>query len=432
MYSVKSDFRYSGFWISRYNLQNYVKAVKKSQGLMGSRYDDYTFGIVTSIIASIATNDVQFNTKDPHMCRLLEELIRVGGRDRHGVYSERAHQAIRNLYMLQGKNPDDAVLYDKNITSTFNRVKNKVKSLFGFKKQENRAPQPAPAPAPKPKPATPPMPAPQPAPAHKPVSKPAPARPNKNKILYRVTATLTGLVAVGAAIFMTSDVTMSTMESDVTGGRTPTFKTISVGDTTHKTTHVYNLAEQSRQKITQRQMAATRPASQKQAINHAPQKQDVISVRPSASASVATDSVSVRLTQASQSALNILLGQKKADELCRRVQAQIDAGIFAAPRGMSVQRIAHAMTMSRIYEGKSVILDALKSTERLTPAQQAAFEHHIAEIGDLGVKLQQRMAKGHRMSNHSRFNHASKAMQKAHVNNLKQLKQLRKMAQHVR
>jgi len=379
------DFRYAGFWVSRYNLQDYLMNVRGGRTLSHRRYDYCTYGIVESIINCMATNNVEFNVKDHEICRLLEQLIRAGGYDEHGVYSQAAHQAMHNLCVMQGKNPADHVLYNKNISGRFGQVKTKIKSLFGIGKKKEQEPQKS------------------------------ADKPNKNKILYRISATLTGVAAVGAVMLMTGDKTGTATQADVARGSVPTFKTITVGDTTHSSTQVYNLDRC----FYPRAQAARSPFTQ-----HI----DRMAKSVNAAAPVATDSASVRLTRASESALNILLGQRKAAELCRQVQAQIDAGIFAAPRGMSVPRIAHAMTMSRIYEGKSVILDALKSKVRLTPAQQAAFEQHIDEIGDLGVKLQRRMASGQRLSTHSRYDHASRALQTAHIKNLKQLNQLRKMA----
>ena len=61
----------------------------------------------------------------------------------------------------------------------------------------------------------------------------------------------------------------------------------------------------------------------------------------------------------------------------------------------------------------------------LTVEQQKAFNDHIASIGDLGVKLQKRMAKQHNLSNHSRYSKASKSLQMEHAKNLKQLRQIK-------
>ncbi|MBD5400889.1 hypothetical protein HDR61_04060 [bacterium] len=216
-----------------------------------------------------------------------------------------------------------------------------------------------------------------------------PARKSsKKKWMYRITATVAGLAAVGASLFMTRKA------ADTTKMQTPVFKTVQIDTASHKTTAAYNLGRDN--------------------------------------SNVANDSTAIALTRSSKSSLNILLGEKKADELCARVQHQIDNGIFVAPRGMSAERIAHAMEMSRIYEGKSVILDALESKTKLTPAQQAEFAKHIDEIGDMGTGIQKRMASKRKLSNHSQFNKAPKKMRDLHVKNIKQLHQLRQQMSHNR
>lgn len=143
----------------------------------------------------------------------------------------------------------------------------------------------------------------------------------------------------------------------------------------------------------------------------------------------ATDSLSVKLTDASRSALTILIGNENAQKLCKNIRAKFDAGIFQLPDGMSIERVAHAMEMSRIYEGHSIILDALNSDVKLTDAQQQAFNDHIASIGDLGINLQKRMAAKHKLSRNSRYDHANQSLRMTHVKNLKQLKQAKKLLQ---
>jgi hypothetical protein len=59
-------------------------------------------------------------------------------------------------------------------------------------------------------------------------------------------------------------------------------------------------------------------------------------------------------------------------------------------------------------------------------AQQQAFNKHIADIGDLGVKLQKSMAAKHKLSKHNHYEHAKKSLRKTHAKNLKQLKQAKK------
>lgn len=204
--------------------------------------------------------------------------------------------------------------------------------------------------------------------------------PKQKKWMYRITTTVAGLAVVGAGLFVGQKM------SDNATNQTPNFKTVKTDSVSHKSVQTYDIAR-------------NQPAS---------------------------DSISVALTRSSKSALNILLNEKKATDLCNQVQRQMDAGIFVAPHGMSAERIAHAITMSRIYEGTSIIIDALNSKTKLTPAQQTEFNQHIDEIGDMGVKLQKKMTTKQKLSQHSQFNKASKTMRQVHVQNLKHLHQLRK------
>lgn len=477
-YSDSYDFKYSGFTVSRYNIEDYIAALPGNGGLFGRRTMYYhSYGIVESMIRSIASNDFAFNPNDRGMCRLLEEMIRKGGHDR-GVYSESAHMAMRNLCIAQGKNPDNHLLYDKTISGRISQATSKIKGLFGFgKKKHGAAPaefepaQVVDAPAE----STPVSHidtdvdvAVEPAPVQQqtvpdtviepgvdvPVTDAvADTQPQKSSrkanILYNMAATVAGIAAIGALVLTGGRV--NNMNGDAAPvDSVPTFKTVSMGDTSRTMTQVYNLGDFANQARNATIPTLTAPRMLNTArAPRTPMMPTVASVRPAThvapvvtpavpakkvtkqaptASRVATDSVAVQLTRASKSSLNILLGTKKADELCRRVQSQIDAGIFAAPNGMSAERIAHAMTMSRVYEGKSVILDALNSKVALTPAQQAAFNQHIDEIGDMGVKIQKRMASKHKLSKHSCFDRASHAQQTVHIKNVKQLKQFRKLA----
>lgn len=122
-----------------------------------------------------------------------------------------------------------------------------------------------------------------------------------------------------------------------------------------------------------------------------------------------------------ENALNIIIGEKAYLELYKKIKHQVNNQIFEIPEGMSIERIAHAATMSRIYEGKSIVLDALETKVKLTPDQQKMFESHIEGIGVRGEKLQKRMSEKQTLSNHSRFDQASHSAQQKHVKNLQKL-----------
>ena len=122
-----------------------------------------------------------------------------------------------------------------------------------------------------------------------------------------------------------------------------------------------------------------------------------------------------------ENALNIIIGEQAYLELYKKIKHQVLHKRFKIPEGMSIERIAHAATMSRIYEGKSIVLDALETKVNLTPDQQKMFESHIESIGVRGEKLQKRMSEKQTLSNHSRFDQASHSAQQKHVKNLQKL-----------
>ncbi len=244
-------------------------------------------------------------------------------------------------------------------------------------------------------------------------------QPRKRNVFTRAAALISSAVVMGALI-LTYTYKSATGNNTTTDDKAPTFKTVIAPDTTYNIMQDYNPAAfWDNPQIEYSKPGKTVTTPEKSAAARATQKDN----------QATTDSVAVALTRASESALDILIGKEKAANLCRTVQSQIDAGIFVAPNGMSAQQIAHAATMSRIYEGKSIVLDALQSKTKLTPAQQAAFEQHIDSIGDMGVKLQQRMAAKQKLSSHSKYDQASKQLQKLHQKNLKYLKQMKQMNQ---
>lgn len=368
-------FVYSDFLVSRYAIEDHIKSIKRGCGS-----EHFARRVIASMIEAIADNDCKFDVKDAAMCQLLEEMVRDGGCGTDGVYTEAAHKAMRNLCIWQGKNPDEHLLYNKNIRGLFDKAKSKIKGLFGFGKNKQPVVETAE----------------KVSPVKTGGSADAPSR--KKGGLYAMAVTITGVVAAGAVMLMGP--AKSTPDADMGAKPVPTFKKVSVADTSYNMNRVYNIGQNSLKK---RNAAANKVAPQ-----------------------VATDSLSVQLSKTSKSALDVILGVKQANELCRRVRHQIDAGIFTVPNGMSVERVAHAMLMSHIYEGNSIILRALKSALKLTPAQQVEFNRHVAEIGDMGLGLQRRMAAKQKLSKHSYYDCTSAQLQKVHVKNLKQLKQLQK------
>ncbi len=360
-----SDFKYYNFSLSRDILETYTSntvAERKYLKKQG-KLKGYESALTNCIITAIASNKVEFDITNQDMINTVEKLIKECGYGTDGIYSENAHIAMQKLCIARGQKPDAVKLYDHTWSARFKRGASKVKSLFGFgKNKEEKKEEP---------------------------KKVIPQQPeHKNR------KTLWGTIVLSAAL-----VGMTTLfcnkcvnENKNTDDNNPKKRIVNVQNTPANTLKIETKKEA--EKIPQK--TVTENNQQLQAINNF-----------------------------CDSSLDILMGAKKRDALYDKIQQQVDRGIFKIPNGMSVQRIAHAMKMSRIYEGESIILDALNNNIKLTEAQQIAFEKHIDGIGIRGEKLQKRMMQKQKLSNHSKFDKSSYAQQKAHVKNLKQLRQLR-------
>ena len=358
---INADFQYFNFHLNTSTIQNYIENTVAERKYMRwhSNRGAYEAPLTDSIIYAIAGNKVKFDINNTELVETLDKLIRKCGYGTDGTYTESAHQAMKNLCIMRGINPDSVKLYDHTLNGRIAQGKEKIKGFFGFgkKKQEEQkvvAAQPA----------------------------------NKKSV---VGAFIAGAALMGLTSMLTGDKINEKSDVPAQPKKTENVRTTTSVNTLKITPVVQNKTVETKQ---------TKPANvndpQLQAINNF-----------------------------CDTSLDILMGAQKRDSLYNKIQAQVDKGIFQIPNGMSVQRIAHAMEMSRIYEGKSIILDALNTDKQLTDAQQNAFEEHINDIGVRGEKLQQRMSKKQKLSSHSRFDRSSYAKQQAHIKNLKQLRQMR-------
>lgn len=358
---INADFQYFNFHLNTSTIQNYIENTVAERKYMRwhSNRGAYEAPLTDSIINAIAGNKVKFDINNTELVETLDKLIRKCGYGTDGTYTESAHQAMKNLCIMRGINPDNAKLYDHTLSGRIAQGKEKIKGFFGFgkKKQDEQkvvATQPA----------------------------------NKKSV---VGAFIAGAALMGLTTMLTGDKINEKSDAPAQPKKTENVRTTTSANTLKITPVVQNKTVATKQ---------TKPANvndpQLQAINNF-----------------------------CDTSLDILMGAQKRDSLYNKIQAQVDKGIFKIPNGMSVQRIAHAMEMSRIYEGKSVILDALNTDKQLTDAQQNAFEEHINGIGIRGEKLQQRMSKKQKLSSHSKFDRSSYAKQQAHIKNLKQLRQMR-------
>ncbi len=442
MNNSQNEFRYGQFPMSNSALDFYVDSAiksKKSDGMIDGA-DSYSVSIVDSIIQAIVAEDVSFDVNNKHVVFTLYRMIRDCGHDADGKYSDVARDAMRVICRRCGFAENALELQDVQPVSKWQRFKNRISGMFGFgdkktddaesridvlirARDEQKSKE-------KQKAAVVPVTAthkvennqrmPQNTPSgEQPSEKNKPANVMSNKTTYKwgksnLAASVIGFVAIGGVALFGGKSNASDGATTDNNNETKTFNIVHASDTTHYTdTTTYNLADVF--------------GGQKSVGMNVVDKYKHMDVDTTATVKkVATDSISVALTVASRSALDVLLGRAKAQKLCDDVRTQIELGIFAAPDGMSVERIAHAMEMSRIYEGQSIILDALHSNEKLTPAQQAAFEDHIAQIGDMGKGIQKRMARTQKLSSHSHYNKSKKTLRASHAKNIKHLRDLKK------
>lgn len=453
-------FKYASFSLSEYSLKEYIQNAIEGKKYSKNPYGSYdcSNSVVDSIISCIASQDFSFDKGNKRIFKALYMMLRDYACD-NGTYSKETHAAMRMLCVYCGFAPDSIVLTDRAPMGRMARLKQRIGKWFGAEEprdaQEDKIDQLFAAGSQQKNPAK------QDtlddeiekrraelhsrqekaeqkriAEAQK-IVKDAksntavivPMLPKKTKrgLFAKISATITGFVALGAGLLFSADNSAGATATTQPNEKVPTFKTVDVAKSVHYDSVVtYNMIDSiQKQKSNLDSVMQYRKISVKaKKLAKVTKSQHGTSVKQTVQAPKSQDTA-VAITRASRSALNILIGTKQAQKLCDNIQSKVDSGIFKLPEGMSVERVAHAMQMSRIYEGHSVILDALKSDVKLTVEQQRAFNEHIASIGDLGVKLQKRMSAKYNLSKHSRYDKAKKTLRMAHAKNLKQLKQMK-------
>lgn len=117
-------------------------------------------------------------------------------------------------------------------------------------------------------------------------------------------------------------------------------------------------------------------------------------------------------------------------ELYNKIKSQLDKGIFVLPEGVTTEKVALNYVMFKAYGLPSSLENAITSNKKLSNEQQLNF------ASDAGIKQtdikQIALKKYGKLSSYSAYDHAPKKLQTQHVNNLKELRQMRKQAvQHI-
>lgn len=390
-----ADFRYAGFKVSQDLLRSYLEErdVKKSYPYKNRYYADES-EVLLSIIDCIASGDVAFDVKNQEMCNILQDIITFFGKDNKGVYTQSAHQAMQQLCIMRGMAPDAVVLQDDKHVSWWKKASEKVGGWFNKNKKVN--------------------------------AQEKPKKPQNNKViskkpLLRTLATVGTVVGVSALIAfgVPGDTKNSNKKSGVNK------KTERVVKTKAGNGLVVKKSSANENKFLVRDKQGNVMAWPYVAFANDAKAKVKTEPKTTEKLNNASEYQLSKINACCESALNIIIGEQARERLYNQIRSQVNRGIFQIPDGMSVERIAHAATMSRIYEGKSIVLTALKSDKKLTHNQQMAFAAHIDGIGIHGEKLQKRVAQKQKLSNYSRFDMASNLQKQAHVRNLQELQKIR-------
>ena len=135
--------------------------------------------------------------------------------------------------------------------------------------------------------------------------------------------------------------------------------------------------------------------------------------------------------EAYKSSLNLIMSKKEQKILSLQIDKQLAKGIFKLEKNISKERLIHAVKMCRIYAdydkaGTKIVLDAINTTQKLTPAQQKSFTDYVINgVGERGVNLMKKSIEKGNKNNHSTFNKSSKKQQKLHIKTLYDLKKAR-------
>ena len=442
MFNNNYDFKYSEFPISTETLEGYINEAIHFKQKYQKEHNQYNhaLGIVDSIISCILSDDFDFNPNNKRIFKLLYKMLRDCGHE-NGKYSDNARRALQKLCKFCGFSENAIELVDQKPVGRFEKIKRKISGWFASNTKEDSNKDTIV----------------DEIFANKEQNKNEYKQKNDTPIITSTIHTDDSDTKKAEPVFDCPKQTNNTSDEKSVKTNLPKFNvsrlfkfskfaatftggmivtSMLFADSTNKNNTVTNINENSVKALKVTTPTSTAHYESVTTYNWADSTKTQKSVLTKENQSVAqnkytpaTDSVSVKLTATSRSALNILMGTEKAQKLCDDVKAKFDAGIFNLPEGMSIERVAHAMQMSRIYEGNSIILYALNSDKKLTDAQQRAFNKHIADIGDLGVKLQKRMAAKHKLSNYNHYKHAKKSLREAHAKNLKQLKQAKKHMQ---
>ncbi len=130
------------------------------------------------------------------------------------------------------------------------------------------------------------------------------------------------------------------------------------------------------------------------------------------------------------STMDIIAGQNKKADVLSKINNQVQSGNIVLSDYISAERVAYAYFMYREYGFNIDVLNlAVNSNEKLTDAQNAELIQVVLNAGERGAGVkkmaQQRVeSRGGSLGKHSKFEHATRAQQRAYLVNRGVLKKV--------
>jgi len=130
------------------------------------------------------------------------------------------------------------------------------------------------------------------------------------------------------------------------------------------------------------------------------------------------------------SALDIIAGQNKKEDVLRKLENQIKSGNVVVNDSVMAERVAYAYFMYREYGFNIDVLNlAVNGNQKLTDAQNAELIQVVLNAGERGAGVkkmaQQRVeSRGGSLGKHSKFENATRAQQRAYLVNRGVLKKV--------
>ena len=377
---------YSNISIDTKALASYIADIQASKKVESydSWRDRYSAGLAESIMYCLANDNVKFDTNDSNACALLELLIREIGYDSDGHYTEDAKKAFRILNKKRNINSDLFELQDIQIkTSPSQKIKAFVKdALTSIIKDID--------------------------PIKDLVSEFKGYLKKRIKIFI-----LSGLGIIGGgsaykfgpSVYhkLSSNKQAQEVKSPQKNQESrPSTIVLTKKDFVKVSDSVAKKAETKTDTLTR--ILAQKTAYKKALIARLSNNVTAeVTPKQTGKKQALVDSLE---RETYKSSLSFVMSSKEQNILSLQINKQLAKGMFKLEKGISKERLMHAVKMCQIYAdydkaGTKIVLDAINTKQKLTPAQQNAFTNYIINgVGERGVNLMEKSIEKGNKNNH--------------------------------